>query len=63
MTGIYVNAFDPNLNISEGFPVFNTVIEANCVTKKNDNLSAFNITGACCCGCGVCVCVATGATH
>jgi len=46
VTGIYVNAFDPSLNISEGFPVFNTVIEANCVTKKADNLSAFNITGA-----------------
>ena len=44
VTGIYMNNFDISLNISQGFPVFKTVIEANCITKKSDEYSSFRLT-------------------
>ncbi len=30
-TGVYVNSYDQSLNVKNGFPVFNTLIEANYV--------------------------------
>jgi DNA replication licensing factor MCM2 len=36
VTGIYLNSFDVSLNVKNGFPVFNTVIEANHVQKRED---------------------------
>ena len=38
VTGIYKNAFDPLLNHRQGFPVFTTVLEANAVRKRVDDL-------------------------
>lgn len=29
--GVYVNSYDQSLNVKNGFPVFNTLIEANYV--------------------------------
>ena len=37
VTGIYINRYEFSLNIRQGFPLFNTLIEANCVTKMLDN--------------------------
>jgi len=34
VTGIYLNSYDIHLTIKNGFPIFNTVIEANCIQKK-----------------------------
>eukprot|EP00884_Botryococcus_braunii_P021098 jgi/Botrbrau1/7672/Bobra.0159s0114.1 len=31
ITGVYVNSYDQSLNVKNGFPVFNTLIEANYV--------------------------------
>ena len=36
VTGIYVNTFSPAANVRNGFPVFNTCIEANYVRRKSD---------------------------
>ncbi|KAJ9465720.1 DNA replication licensing factor MCM2 [Diplonema papillatum] len=38
VTGIYRNNFDPLLNHRQGFPVFTTVLEANAVRKRVDDL-------------------------
>lgn len=37
VTGIYINRYEFSLNVRQGFPLFNTLIEANCVTKMMDN--------------------------
>jgi DNA replication licensing factor MCM2 len=44
VTGTYVNSFDLNLNVSHGFPVFKTLIEANHISKKEDEYSSFRLT-------------------
>lgn len=44
VTGIYTNSFDASLNTKNGFPVFNTVVEANYVSKKEDMFSAYRLT-------------------
>lgn len=44
ITGIYRNNFSYNLNSKNGFPVFSTVIEANCVCKKEDQFAEFRLT-------------------
>jgi DNA replication licensing factor MCM2 len=38
ITGIYINRFDYFSNIKHGFPVFQTIIEANFVRKFGDEL-------------------------
>ncbi|KAJ1977516.1 MCM DNA helicase complex subunit [Dimargaris xerosporica] len=44
VTGIYRNNFDASLNTKNGFPVFATVIEANHISKKEDEFAAFRLT-------------------
>lgn len=44
VTGIYMNNFDSSLNKRNGFPVFSTVIEANYISKRDDQFSAFRLT-------------------
>ncbi|KJE92812.1 minichromosome maintenance complex component 2 [Capsaspora owczarzaki ATCC 30864] len=44
ITGIYRTNFDAALNITNGFPVFSTMIEANYVTTNEDSFSHFNLT-------------------
>jgi DNA replication licensing factor MCM2 len=36
ITGIYLNIYDASLNLKNSFPIFNTVIEANHLRKKDD---------------------------
>lgn len=36
ITGIFMNKFDHGANIKHGFPVFNTIIEANNVKRFGD---------------------------
>ena len=33
VTGIYMNRYECSLNIRQGFPLFSTLIEANCISK------------------------------
>lgn len=51
LTGIYKNSYDGILNAKNGFPVFATVIEANCIKRReggsnddSDSSSAYQIT-------------------
>mmetsp|Transcript_31335 Transcript_31335/g.43462 ORF Transcript_31335/g.43462 Transcript_31335/m.43462 type:complete len:877 (+) Transcript_31335:109-2739(+) len=44
VTGIYTNNFDSSLNISNGFPVFATVVEANHISKKADAFAAYKLS-------------------
>ncbi|XP_076362368.1 DNA replication licensing factor Mcm2 [Tachypleus tridentatus] len=44
LTGIYTNSYDGSLNISNGFPVFATVIMANQIVKKDDKVATRNLT-------------------
>lgn len=44
VTGIYVNNFSYALNTRHGFPVFATVIEANYISRKEDQFAAFRLT-------------------
>ncbi len=44
MTGIYRNNFDVSLNMKNGFPVFATIIEANHITKKQDEFASSRLT-------------------
>ena len=44
VTGIYRNNFDAALNTKNGFPVFATVIEANHISKRDDEYAAFRLT-------------------
>jgi DNA replication licensing factor MCM2 len=44
VTGIYRNNFDRSLNSKNGFPVFTTVIEANHVSKKEDQFALNQLT-------------------
>jgi DNA replication licensing factor MCM2 len=44
VTGVYLNSFDVSLNVSHGFPVFKTLIEANHVSKRADEFSSFRLT-------------------
>lgn len=44
LTGIYHNNYDGSLNMSNGFPVFATVIQANYITKKDDKLAVSSLT-------------------
>ena len=39
-----MNNFDSSLNKRNGFPVFSTVIEANYISKRDDQFSAFRLT-------------------
>lgn len=44
ITGVYRNNFDASLNTKNGFPVFQTILEANFVSKKEDLYAAFRLT-------------------
>ncbi len=44
VTGIYRNNFDASLNTKHGFPVFATIVEANCISKKEDIYASFHLT-------------------
>jgi len=45
VSGIYLNLFNPNLNMKNGFPVFKTVIEANHIANvEKENLASKDIT-------------------
>lgn len=44
VTGIYQNVYDPYLNMQNGFPVFQTVIVANYISKKGDLFDKYAIT-------------------
>lgn len=44
VTGVFVHSYDAALNVRNGFPVFNTVIEANHVQRKEDRYGAQRIT-------------------
>jgi DNA replication licensing factor MCM2 len=37
VTGIYINRYEYSLNVRQGFPLFSTLVEANCITKMLDN--------------------------
>ncbi|MCP9264032.1 DNA helicase [Dirofilaria immitis] len=43
LTGIYTNNYDGSMNSKQGFPVFNTVIYANYISKK-DKIASDNLT-------------------
>jgi DNA replication licensing factor MCM2 len=43
LTGIYTNSYDGSLNSRQGFPVFNTVIIANHIAKK-DRIESDSLT-------------------
>uniref|UniRef100_A0A060T2A2 DNA replication licensing factor MCM2 n=1 Tax=Blastobotrys adeninivorans TaxID=409370 RepID=A0A060T2A2_BLAAD len=36
VTGVYKNAYDSSLNAKNGFPIFNTVIEANNIKRRGE---------------------------
>lgn len=44
LTGVYSNSYDNSLNISNGFPIFATVIMANHLVRKDDKLATSNLT-------------------
>jgi DNA replication licensing factor MCM2 len=44
VTGVYRNNFDVQLNSTNGFPLFSTVIEANYVSKREDLFAAYRLT-------------------
>ena len=44
LTGIYHNNYDGSLNMSNGFPVFATVIQANHIAKKDDKMAVAALT-------------------
>lgn len=44
VTGIYRNNFDAALNSKNGFPVFQTVLEANHIHKKDDQYAVTRLT-------------------
>ena len=44
VTGVYRNNFSYSLNSKNGFPVFATVIEANYVSKREDEFAEFKLT-------------------
>jgi DNA replication licensing factor MCM2 len=44
VTGIYRNNYDAQLNNKNGFPVFNTILEANNIVKAHDQLAGFRLT-------------------
>jgi DNA replication licensing factor MCM2 len=44
VTGIYRNNFSYNLNSKNGFPVFSTLVEANYICKRQDEISEFRLT-------------------
>ena len=44
VTGIYRNNFDAALNTKNGFPVFATILEANHISKKEDEFASFRLT-------------------
>uniref|UniRef100_A0A0R3S3G0 DNA replication licensing factor MCM2 n=1 Tax=Elaeophora elaphi TaxID=1147741 RepID=A0A0R3S3G0_9BILA len=43
LTGIYTNNYDGSMNSKQGFPVFNTVIYANYISKK-DKIASESLT-------------------
>lgn len=44
LTGIYHNNYDGSLNMSNGFPVFATIIQANHIAKKDDKMAVAALT-------------------
>ena len=44
VTGVYINNFDVSLNVSNGFPVFKTIIEANYISKKADQYASVHLS-------------------
>jgi len=46
ISGIYSNNFDTSLNTKNGFPVFRTVIEANYIARRADQVLALLVYAA-----------------
>jgi DNA replication licensing factor MCM2 len=44
ITGIYKHTFDPSLNTKNGFPVFQTVLQANYVSKQAEAMASFRLS-------------------
>lgn len=44
LTGIYNNNYSGSLNISNGFPIFSTMILANHIARNDDKMAASNLT-------------------
>lgn len=44
ITAVYKHMFDASLNTKNGFPVFNTVLQANYVSKAASNMASFKLT-------------------
>ncbi|CAN8001131.1 unnamed protein product, partial [Ixodes hexagonus] len=44
LTGVYTNNYDGSLNTVNGFPVFATVVMANHVVKKDDQMASRHMT-------------------
>lgn len=44
MTGIYRNIFDVALNANNCFPLFATIIEANHISKQEDNFASYRLS-------------------
>jgi DNA replication licensing factor MCM2 len=42
--GVYKNNFDVSLNIKNGFPVFATILEANHISRKEDQFASGRLT-------------------
>ena len=40
ITGIYMHRFDFMMNIKHGFPIFNVLVEANAVRRKDEVLNS-----------------------
>lgn len=36
ITGVYMNKYSLNLNVKQGFPVFNTIIETNSIKRLEE---------------------------
>ena len=44
LTGVYNNNYSGSLNVSNGFPVFSTVILANHIARNDDKVAASKLT-------------------
>ena len=44
VTGIYKHTFDAGLNTKNGFPVFQTILQANYISKQTHAMASFKLT-------------------
>lgn len=44
VTAVYKHTFDPTLNTKNGFPVFQTILQANYVSKHAQSMASFKLT-------------------